>query len=377
MAKKKIGTSNVVNGEARDWFNLDQSLERGVYQLIAEYSGSSTYKPSYDTKKLIVGLYSELQDLDANYKILDKNVRRITITGTLYGYNELNNRIPLANKKIGCKLGSVEYENRSGFEQLLDATTLVDYETDEKTVRTNALGEFTFHVEIPTTFNNERYKLMFNFGGDDNYVATVHVADLYLGLPQTVIKIDTTPSKHIRNDGILILGARVFLKKDVIDGVTRDGAERVKNGSITFYMSKSPNGIWHKIQPNESFEYWYTDTLGDDGLAEMRVFFKCGENEQMIRYFKAVYTGSPNGLGYADSSSPVIQVQIDKNGVTATSIYAKLQGFIANPDKKILYVKKGVAEHVKTFTLAYRSDNSPVEDGTVRFVVDNDLNEKI
>ena len=90
MAKKKIGTSNVVNGEARDWFNLDQSLERGVYQLIAEYSGSSTYKPSYDTKKLIVGLYSELQDLDANYKILDKNVRRITITGTLYGYNELN-----------------------------------------------------------------------------------------------------------------------------------------------------------------------------------------------------------------------------------------------------------------------------------------------
>lgn len=375
MAKKKIGTAPLKDGEAREWFPIEEELEKGVYQLIAEYSGSNIYRPSHDVKKLIIGWYAEIQ-ADTHFRV-DENKRTLTVKGRLLGYSDNNVPTPLKNRKVGVKIGSTNDENKNVYEQLVDGIPLYDIYTNSNITRTDADGYFTFNLQIPVQYHNKRYKLLLNYGGDYDYIACVHAANLYIGLADTFCSIHISPSYHVKNNGSFILTSMVLLSEDVDkNGLRKPGTTRIRNGSVTYWISNNGKDGWKQISASNDFNCFYHDTLFDDGLCEMRVYWGYDglpEGASITKYLKAVYTGSPDGLGYAKSQSRVIQIKIDEDGLSASRIYANLQGYQSGT--KTLFVKSGEANIVKKYKMIYDDTKNPVPDGTLRFRVDDDVKE--
>lgn len=364
MAKKKIGTSQVTNGEARDWFTINDQLDRGVYQLIAEYTGTNSYKPSHDIKKLIIGWYTEFQNLETFYKI-DENIRNLTVTGKLVGYDNSNIAQPLKNRNVSIKIGSLANKNKSVYEQQLDGVALSIENSSKNVIKTDEEGNFTFNVIVPISFTDWHYKLIIAYEGDDDYISAINISDLYIGKATTFTSLHPEPSYHIATNGSITLQSRVLLNEDVENGSRIEGADFIKYGVITFYMSKDAK-TWYHLTGEDSITYYYSDVLNEDGLGEIRISFNFDTSEVTTRYFKAVYSGSELGLGYNPSASRIVQIKIDAYGDNGDMIVFDIDDL--DKQSKAIFLTQNEATE-KTIYIKYGTDLKPVPEGTVRFIL--------
>lgn len=365
MAKKKIGTSEVTNGEARDWFTISDQLDRGVYQLIAEYTGTDSYKPSHDIKKLIIGWATEIQNLQSYYQI-DESTRTLTVKGKLIGYDNSNIEQPLANRTMSIKIGTIANENKSVYEQQLDGVALLLEQSSKNTVKTDDEGKFIFNVIVPVNYTDWHYKLIVAFEGDDDYVSAISTADLYIGHATTHTVLQVDPSYHIAPDGALTLRSFVVLAEDVIDGTVPNGTPHIKYGTVRFYTSKDGQ-TWKRITGDDDITYYYYDQLADDGKADIRVKFNFDTSEVTTRYFKATYSGSDDGLGYNPSNSKVAQIKIDVYGDKGLDVVFDIEDL--DKTSKTIFLSTSEETQNKIVTIKYGSELIPVPEGKVRYIL--------
>lgn len=378
MAKKKIGTSKVTNGVARDYFTIPSSLEKGVYQLIAEYSGSASYKPSYDIKKLIIGYNTAIIGLSSYYKVAttgDKK-RKLVVSGQLVGYDDSNTPHPLSNRKVGIKLGSIVNKDETLFEQVIDARSLIVDNTTVNTVRTNDNGQFEFDCTIPYTFSEYHYKLLVNYGGDEDYIATVSTSDVYIGNAETYTLLSVRPSYHLRNDANVIFTSIVLFKEDVdSNGKRISGSTRIRRGSVRYYYSfveptKAKSSDWHQIGYDDGITtYSVSDTLGDDGVSRFRYKFNYDTDDVKIMYVQARYSGNTNAdMGYGASVSRTVRLKIDKDGATASDLIFSLQDFDTTTKALYIPVQQSGKKLVKI-----TSGGKAVAKGSLRSIIYKDI----
>ncbi len=352
MVKEFIGSSKVRNGLASDWFILEKNLPKGCYQLIAEYTGNEMYKPSYDIKKLIVGWYTEIRDLQEFY-VVNLNTRKLSVSGTLVGTDDEGGISYLANKKIRFRLRPVAPPGMHPFEQLVDAKTLYN-ENGEDYCYTDANGHFSFELFFPTVYDKWRYTLLVTFGGDYDYVMCTEARTVYMGDIPTKTVVSVAPSNHIRNDGACILAARAYGYEYVdSSGELVDNPQPLMQGSITWFTSPD-NRQWTKVNVAP-------ESLARDGIVEHRMQFDYAPGETHELYIRAMYSGTTiNGLTYKTSNSNSIHLTIDEYGDTASLIRMQLEDLDVE-QKTIFYVVDQISD--KLLTLDYGTDNSPVPIG--------------
>ena len=317
MTKKKIGESVVIDGNARGCFTLPSGLGKGVYELIGEYKGTSVYRPSYDIKKLIIGWKTDIEGLSEWYKVDDKG-RELTVTGRLVGYDDTNVAQPLANQKIGLKIGVAENPLEKSIRELsLDALTLKTI-TGSTTVTTDSNGTFTFTTSIPEVYDEWEYRLYVNYGGNYDYVSCVKERPLYIGDAPTFVGIHVDPvGYHLHPQGGFKVRAAVFLDRDVDDnGMHIAGAKRIQNGSLIFKESNSgKDGTWTNLADHDGYKMSAQPLSENNGYVYQRVEFNFDEEAVFEKYIYAQYGGSSSNIGYKPMKSRVIHLYIDKYGV--------------------------------------------------------------
>lgn len=365
--KKKIGTSKVKNGVARDFFSISEDLPKGVYELIGEYKGSNVYKPSYDIKKLIVGNYAGFEGLKDFYKVTATD-REIRVSGTLYGYDDNNTKRLLAGHQVYLRIGRFERNpTKSDYERVLDATVLSPPQNlgiGKKFVLTDENGKFTFTTSIPMNYTDYHYELFLYFMGTDDYVANVKRIDLYNGNMPTVCKMGIYPSYNIKNDGVIVLRASVVEAEDVdANGNILNNATYITDGRITFWISENGIDNWKRITFPDGSQI-PDEYLLDTKIVQTKYTFTEDKDVSKTFYFKAKYYGSKDAMGYADSESKIWSVLVDANGTTAKLIKSTISSFSAVSDNTI-WCQYG-EDSTGWYSLKTIVDNQPVPTGQLR-----------
>lgn len=372
LTKKFIGTSKVKDGVARDWFTLPEHLERGVYQLIGEYTGNEAYQPSRDIKKLIIGFYSEFKNVSSAFHVKE-GVNRVQISGKLVGYTSDDDMTPLANREVYFKVVPHENSNvTSLYERWLDGTTLYPllYSTNSKTyTTTDSEGTFSTTLTLPNNLNEYDYDILTYYSGDDEYVATVKQSHLYLGDAPSYCSISANPSYHISNTGVVVLSSTVYKSTDLNDdGTPKQNAVRVKDGEIIYYMSTDQK-TWTIIKPDGETAMT-PKSLEDDGIVNIRLPFS-DPNMSSTVYIRAWYSGysavTDDEESYSQAYSRVLPLKVDSDGDTADNIRLKMSYY--NSGTKIMRIIANYP-YTPTMELLYDTGES-VPDGTTTITYEN------
>lgn len=365
LTKKFIGTSKVKDGVARDWFTLPEHLDRGVYQLIGEYTGNEAYQPSRDIKKLIIGFYSEFRNMNSAFHVRE-GVNRVQISGKLVGYTSDDDMTPLSYRDVYFKVVPHETRNVTPlYERWLDGTTLYPlmYNTNSKTyATTDSEGTFSTTLLLPNNLNNYDYDILTYYGGDDEYVATVKQSHLYLGNSPTFCSISANPNYHISNTGTVVLSSTVYKSADMNDdGIPKTNAVPVKEGEITYYMSTDQK-TWTIIKPDGETPMT-PKSLEDDGIVNIRLPFS-DPNFSGTVYIRAWYSGysasTDDEESYSQVYSRVLPLKVDSDGDTVDNIRLKMSYY--NSGTKIMRIIANYP-YVPAMELIYDNGES-VPDGS-------------
>ena len=368
MAKKKIGSAVVQNGVARGCFTLPETLPKGVYELIGEYKGSNIYRPSYDVKKLIVGWKTDIQGLQSYYKV-DELERVLTVTGRLVGYNDSGAEQPLANQKIGLKIGDEINPLGKGIMELSKEALTLKTSTGATTVTTDSQGFFTMKAYVPAVYDNWEYKLYVIYGGNYDYVSCTKQVPLYIGDAPTFTTISIKPSNHLHPQGGYLIESAVYLRRDVDEnGIPKEGAERLQVGRLTFKESnKGADGTYSTLYIDGLTKMKEAPLSNNNGWVRNRVMFHRDETDRFERYIYAQYSGSTSGFGYKSSRSVVLHIVVDSDGVKLEDLNVSFPCAPTTDD--VLFIPYNAT---RTCALTIKNGTVAVPNGIIELRIDDD-----